>query len=273
MVGWSEFDEGFGAPGVTAAIQRLAARVVGQNAFAARADLRRAVLPRRGRPPAAWWRWRSARSRTRCSTPRPRRSACPATNCSAARSATASGSTGRIARPGASIIPTWYKPAITDLDGVKAIGARGARKELHRAEDQHLRLHRRQAAGLAARLRLAVRARDQCRPQGAAQSAHASRGDPRRRRAGCRSPARPQLQRQDRRLSEDPARHRGHRHVLGRDRQLQSARRWAISGARARIRSRPARRCWACANSCPTSANRRWTSRSSTRPGTGCGNR
>ena len=27
IVGWSEYDEGFGAPGVTAAIERLAARV------------------------------------------------------------------------------------------------------------------------------------------------------------------------------------------------------------------------------------------------------
>src|SRR6201984_724163 len=32
-VGWSEFDEGFGAPGLSAAIQRLSTRVVGQNAF------------------------------------------------------------------------------------------------------------------------------------------------------------------------------------------------------------------------------------------------
>ena len=43
-------------------------------------------------------------------------------NCSAARSATASGSTGRIAPAGASTVGDWYKPAITDLDGVKAIG-------------------------------------------------------------------------------------------------------------------------------------------------------
>src|SRR4029079_16053889 len=33
IVGWREYDEGFGAPGVTAAIERLAARVVGKNAF------------------------------------------------------------------------------------------------------------------------------------------------------------------------------------------------------------------------------------------------
>src|SRR6201999_3458480 len=32
VVGWSEFDEGFGSPGVAAAIQRLSSRVVGQNA-------------------------------------------------------------------------------------------------------------------------------------------------------------------------------------------------------------------------------------------------
>ena len=32
-VGWSEYDEGFGSPGVSAAIERLSTRVVGQNAF------------------------------------------------------------------------------------------------------------------------------------------------------------------------------------------------------------------------------------------------
>ncbi|MGH6737611.1 MAG: mandelate racemase/muconate lactonizing enzyme family protein, partial [Bradyrhizobium sp.] len=33
VIGWSEYDEGFGSPGVGAAIQRLSTRVVGQNAF------------------------------------------------------------------------------------------------------------------------------------------------------------------------------------------------------------------------------------------------
>ena len=33
IVGWSEYDEGFGAPGVTTAIERLGARVVGKNAY------------------------------------------------------------------------------------------------------------------------------------------------------------------------------------------------------------------------------------------------
>src|SRR5262249_28502085 len=34
IVGWSEYDEGFGSPGVTAAIEQLAERVVGQQVFA-----------------------------------------------------------------------------------------------------------------------------------------------------------------------------------------------------------------------------------------------
>ncbi|HEX3862727.1 MAG TPA: mandelate racemase/muconate lactonizing enzyme family protein [Stellaceae bacterium] len=33
IVGWSEFDEGFGSPGITAVIERLASRVTGQNVF------------------------------------------------------------------------------------------------------------------------------------------------------------------------------------------------------------------------------------------------
>src|SRR5262244_3992424 len=33
IIGWSEFDEGFGSPGVGAVIERLAGRVVGQPAF------------------------------------------------------------------------------------------------------------------------------------------------------------------------------------------------------------------------------------------------
>src|SRR6185437_9867859 len=33
VVGWSEFDEGFGSPGLGTAIERLSSRVVGQNAL------------------------------------------------------------------------------------------------------------------------------------------------------------------------------------------------------------------------------------------------
>ena len=52
-----------------------------------------------------------------------------------------------------------------------------------------------------------------------------------------------------------------------------SPRRSAISGGRARIRSARARPCSDCASSCRISVSRRWTSRSSTRCGTGCGRR
>ena len=34
IVGWSEFDEGFGSPGVAAVIQKIAGRVIGQSVFA-----------------------------------------------------------------------------------------------------------------------------------------------------------------------------------------------------------------------------------------------
>ena len=33
IIGWSEFDEGFGAPGVGTAIERLSARIIGKNAL------------------------------------------------------------------------------------------------------------------------------------------------------------------------------------------------------------------------------------------------
>src|SRR5260370_26757758 len=51
IIGWSEFDEGFGSPGVGAGIQRLSARVVGQNAFQHEriyAELFAATRPRAG---------------------------------------------------------------------------------------------------------------------------------------------------------------------------------------------------------------------------------
>ena len=167
IVGWSEYDEGFGAPGVTAAIERLAARVVGKNAFQHEriyAELFSATRPAAGGVvalaigaienalldvkakalgvPCYDLLGGKIRDRIRVYW----------SHCA----------TWRINHP------DWFKPAITDLDGVKANRPRGAREEIHRDEDQHLRLHRRQAAGLAPRLRLAVRARDQCRPHGAA---------------------------------------------------------------------------------------------------------
>ena len=72
---------------------------------------------------------------------------------------------------------------------------------------------------------------------------------------------------------EDPARHRPPRYFLGRDRQLRARSAGLHPQPQPASRSVPARRCSACASSCPTSASRRWTSPSSIRPGTACGSR
>ena len=84
IVGWSEYDEGFGSPGVTAAIEQLAERVVGQDVSAHEriyAELYCVTRPAAGGVVAE----AMGRSRTRCSTPRPSGSACRAMSCSAAR--------------------------------------------------------------------------------------------------------------------------------------------------------------------------------------------
>src|ERR1700689_672596 len=119
--GWSEFDEGFGSPGVGAAIQRLSPRVVGQNAFQHEriyAELFAATRPATGGVVSqalgaienalldaqaklrgvACYELLGGKIRDRI---RVYWSHC---------------ATWRINHPG------WYKPAITDLDGVKAIG-------------------------------------------------------------------------------------------------------------------------------------------------------
>ena len=121
IVGWSEFDEGFGSPGVGAAIQRLSARVVGQNAFQHEriyAELFSATRPAAGGVVAQalgaienalldakakllgvpCYELLGGKIRDRI---RVYWSHC---------------ATWRINHP------DWYKPAITDLDGVKAIG-------------------------------------------------------------------------------------------------------------------------------------------------------
>jgi L-alanine-DL-glutamate epimerase-like enolase superfamily enzyme len=121
IVGWSEFDEGFGAPGVSAAIERLTARVIGQEVGTHErvfADIYCATRPASGGIVAlamgaienalldAKAKWLGVpvyellggmiRDRIRVYW----------SHCA----------TWRINHP------THYKPAITDLDGVKAIG-------------------------------------------------------------------------------------------------------------------------------------------------------
>jgi L-alanine-DL-glutamate epimerase-like enolase superfamily enzyme len=113
VAGWSEYDEGFGAPGVGTAIQRLSGRVVGQNVFAHErifAELSAATRPATGGVvalalgamgkllgvPCYELLGGKIRDRVRVYW----------SHCA----------TWRINHP------TWYKPAITDLYGVKAIG-------------------------------------------------------------------------------------------------------------------------------------------------------
>ena len=117
----ANIDEGFGAPGVGAAIQRLPAAWSGRTSSRTSGSLP-SFPRRRAPPPAASWRWRSAPSRTRCSTPRPRLLGVPCYELlggkirDRVRVYWSHCATWRINHPG------WYKPAITDLDGVKAIG-------------------------------------------------------------------------------------------------------------------------------------------------------
>src|ERR1700759_1412718 len=128
VVGWSEFDEGFGSPGLGAAIERLAVRVVGQNAlqheriyaelFAATRPstggliaqalgaIENALLDVKGKVlgvPCYELLGGKIRDRIRVYW----------SHCA----------TWRINHP------SWHQPAITDLYGVKAIGQEGREKK------------------------------------------------------------------------------------------------------------------------------------------------
>ncbi len=122
VVGWSEFDEGFGSPGVSAVIERLAGRVVGQPVFDHEriyTELYCFTRPAGGGVVAEGL----GAIENALLDAKEKRSGCPATRSSEARCETVFGSTGRTARLGGSTHPALYKPAITGLDGVKAIGA------------------------------------------------------------------------------------------------------------------------------------------------------
>ena len=152
IIGWSEFDEGFGSPGVGAAIQRHSARVVGQNAFQherifaelfastrpaaggvvaqALGAIENALLDAKAKllgVPCYELLGGKIRDRIRVYW----------SHCA----------TWRINHP------DWYKPPITDLDGVKAIGREVREKKF---TDQYLHLRCEQASRLAARFRRAL---------------------------------------------------------------------------------------------------------------------
>ncbi len=182
IVGWSEFSEDFGSPGISAAIARLAAKVIGQNV----SDHERiyAELYAATRPAAG---------------------GVVAQAIGAIENALLDAKAKALGVPVYALLggklrdriplywshcatwrinhPTYYKPAITDLDGVRAIGREVREKGFCGLQDQHLHLRGRQAARLSAGLRLAVLSRTEHRQDGAAQSAHASRSAARRHRA------------------------------------------------------------------------------------------
>jgi hypothetical protein len=96
LVGWSEYNESFGGLGVSAVIDGLAGQVIGRDPRAYEAIATQLYAVRR-QASGGVVQQAIAPSRTRCSTSRPRRSACRSTSCWVAPCATASGSTGRTA--------------------------------------------------------------------------------------------------------------------------------------------------------------------------------
>jgi len=119
IVGWSEFDEG-SCTGVSTVIERLA-RGSSANPSERTSASTPSSIAQPGRPPAVSSRSPWPRSRMHCSTPRRRTSAC--------RSMSSSRQDPDRIRVYWSHCATWrinhpshYKPAITDLDGVRALG-------------------------------------------------------------------------------------------------------------------------------------------------------
>ena len=206
IVGWSEFDQNFGSPGVEAAIDQIKHRLIGQSAMH-HEHIREDLATSRGLAPAASSVRRSARSRTRCSMQRRRRWVCPAMSCSAARSATRSGSTGRTAsRTGRA--PSISRPrssTSTAFARSRAMfGSRASQRSRPTYSTTMKRPHQGWSPGFG-------RPFDAGRnvERGRAKDLRASSGsDSRGGGAGYGYPARPQLQRADRGLSRDRARNR-----------------------------------------------------------------
>ena len=271
IVGWSEFDEGFGSPGVGAVIQRLSARVVGQNAFQHEriyAELFAATRPGAGGVVAqALGAIENALLDTKAKLLGvPCHELLGGKIRDRIRVYWSHCATWRINHP------SWYKPPITDLDGVKAIG-REVREKKFTA------------------LKTNIFTYDAGKPQGW--------------RPGFGAPFEPEIN-VDRRVLRDLRMHleairdgagpdvdilldlnfnaktEGYLKILRAIADLDMF--WIEIDsfnpeALGYIRRQsphpisPARRCWACANFCPISANRQWMSRSSTHPGTACGSR
>ena len=131
IVGWSEFDEGFGSPGLGAVIQRLSSRVVGQNAFQherIRAELFAATRPGAGGVIAQ----ALGAIENALLDAKAKLLGVPAYELLGGKSATASGSTGRIAPPGASIIRTGTSRRSPVSTASRRSGAKSGKRNLPR---------------------------------------------------------------------------------------------------------------------------------------------
>ena len=177
IVGWSEFDEGFGSPGVATVIERLTPRVIGQPA---------------GEHERIY-------AELYCAT-RPGSGGVVAQAIGAIENALLDAKAKSLGVPCYELLggkvrdrirvywshcatwrinhPSYFKPAITDLDGVKAIG-REVRERKFTAMKTNIFIYeggRQEPQGLAPRLRRAVLSRAQRRPERAAEFAHAPGG-------------------------------------------------------------------------------------------------
>src|SRR5579884_1059929 len=269
IVGWSEFDEGFGSPGISAVIERLASRVIGQAVF----DHERIFVE------------------LYCLT-RPAAGGVVAEALGAIENALLDAKAKALNVPCHALLggklrdrvrvywshcatwrinhPDFYKPAISDLDGVRKIGAE-VREKGFGALKTNIFLH------------------DEKPLHGW--------------RPGFGVPFQPELNVDKRVLRNLRAHLEAIRDGAGPDIDLlldlnfnaktggylkilreiadidmfwprstaTTRRRWVTSSVTARTPSARARPCSACASSCPSSASRRGTSQSSTRCGTGSG--
>ena len=132
IVGWSEFDEGFGAPGVGTVIERLSARVIGRDVGAHEriyAELYSATRPASGGIIAL----AMGAIENALLDAKARGLGVPVYRTArAARSATASACTGRIALPGASITRRTTRRRSPISTASKRSDAKCARKALVR---------------------------------------------------------------------------------------------------------------------------------------------
>ena len=138
VVGWSEFDENFGSPGVGAIVERLGERLIGHRVARHQEAIGRLYYATRpaaggvigeaiGAIENAMLDAHAADARR----PVPRIARRP-------RSAIGSASTGVTRRPGGSPTPMHYGHRITDRHGSGRVRRRGGRARLRRLQDQHV---------------------------------------------------------------------------------------------------------------------------------------